>query len=290
MKGKSIWVFLIVFPGISMIACKAPAPTGLTDQDRAAILKLSEEGLKLFNAPERDFEAAVKFLYTEDAITLPANQPAVQGRANQIAWYNAFPPFELKENILELDGRGDLAYTRGTYSLKVKMPGVSEPVLDAGKGMEIWKKQKDGSWKVSCDIVNSDLPINVQTPAQTETGGFEKELIKLENEWADAWVKSDVAFFDRIMADDYMWTAPEGYVNSKADILALAKSGVITSRVLADMKVRVYGDAAVVFGRDTTKETYKGEYVSSHRWTHTWVKRAGRWQCVAAHSSLIAQK
>jgi hypothetical protein len=30
-----------------------------------------------------------------------------------------------------------------------------------------------------------------QTPAQTETGSVEQELIKLENEWADAWVKSE---------------------------------------------------------------------------------------------------
>ncbi len=36
--------------------------------------------------------------------------------------------------------------------------------MDTFKGMEIWKKQKDGTWKVSCDIWNSDLPI--QTPAE----------------------------------------------------------------------------------------------------------------------------
>ena len=129
--------------------------------------------------------------------------------------------------------------------------------------------------------------------AQTQTQSVEQELIKLENEWADAWVKSDVAFFDRIMADDYTWTSPWGDVSTKADNFALVKSGedVITSWVLADMKVRVYGDAAVVTGCSTIKETYKGEDVSGQeRWTHTWVKRAGRWQCVAGHSSEIGQK
>jgi len=93
----------------------------------------------------------------------------------------------------------------------------------------------------------------------------EQELIKLENEWADAWVKSDVAFHDWIMSDDCTWTSPWGEVVTKADTLALVKSGedVITSWVLADMKVRVYGDAAVVSGGDTIKERYKGEDVSS---------------------------
>jgi ketosteroid isomerase-like protein len=127
----------------------------------------------------------------------------------------------------------------------------------------------------------------------TERVSAEQDLIKLENEWADAWVKSDVVLFDRIMADGYTWISPWGEVVTKADNLALVKSGedVIISWVLDEMKVRVYGDAAVVTGCDAIKETYKGEDVSSqNRWTHTWVKRAGRWQCVAAHSSEIVQK
>jgi len=127
----------------------------------------------------------------------------------------------------------------------------------------------------------------------TERVSVEQEIIKLENEWADAWVKSDVEFHDRIMADDFTWISPWGEVFTKARNLALLKSGddVIESWVLTDMKVRVYGVAAVVTGCDTIKETYKGENVSSqNRWTHTWIKLAGRWQCVAGHSSEIAQK
>ena len=120
----------------------------------------------------------------------------------------------------------------------------------------------------------------------------EQELINLENEWADAWVKRDVAFFERIEADDYTWTSPWG-VWTKAQDLAELKSGdsVITSWVLDEMKVRVYGNAAVVTGRSTIKETHKGEdWSRQERWTDTWVKRDGRWQCVAGHSSEIAQK
>jgi ketosteroid isomerase-like protein len=146
---------------------------------------------------------------------------------------------------------------------------------------------------VSVVVLVLAVAVQAQTLAQTKSGGVEQELIKLENEWANAWVKSDVAFFDGIEADDYTYTACEGSVWTKAQDLALLKSGedVITSWVLADMKVRVYGDAAAVTGRATIKETYKGKDVSrQERWTDTWVKRAGRWQCVAGHSSEIAQK
>ena len=71
------------------------------------------------------------------------------------------------------------------------------------------------------------------------------------------------------------------------------KSGedVVTSAAADDMKVRVYGNAAVVTGRYTVKEQFKGTDLSGpYRFTDTFIKRAGRWQCVATHSSKIAQK
>jgi hypothetical protein len=52
------------------------------------------------------------------------------------------------------------------------------------------------------------LLFGVAIRAQSQTQTAEQELIKLENEWADAWVKRDVAFFDRIMTDDFTWTSP----------------------------------------------------------------------------------
>jgi ketosteroid isomerase-like protein len=129
--------------------------------------------------------------------------------------------------------------------------------------------------------------------AKIQTASVEQELTKLENEWADALVQHDWTFLDRILADDYLVTDPEGNVSTKAQEIAFFKSGefAVTSCVHHEMKVRVYGDAAVVTGRSTVKETYKGkDFVPNFRWTDTWVKSAGRWQCVAGHSSEIAQK
>jgi ketosteroid isomerase-like protein len=57
------------------------------------------------------------------------------------------------------------------------------------------------------------------------------------------------------------------------------------------MKVRVYGDAAVVIGRSTEKGQSKGEaFTVLSAWTDTWIKQAGRWRVVAEHVSAIPQK
>jgi ketosteroid isomerase-like protein len=132
-----------------------------------------------------------------------------------------------------------------------------------------------------------------QTPAQTKTGTAEQELLKLVQDWMDAEVKADMAFLDRFIAEDCVITDPAGAVWTKVQFLAGLKSGegVVISSVLDNMKARVYGDAAVVTGRMTTKQTFKGKDISGqYQCTDMFIKKAGLWQCVAIHISMITQK
>jgi len=108
-------------------------------------------------------------------------------------------------------------------------------------------------------------------------------------QWADAEVKKDVALLDRLLADDFTNTFDE--FGTKAQYMASQRSGedVVSSYAYNDMKVRVYGGTAVVTYVAKIKETFKGRDISgTSRWTDTWVKRGGSWQCVAAHGSRVA--
>jgi hypothetical protein len=121
----------------------------------------------------------------------------------------------------------------------------------------------------------------------------EQELIDLEKAWTEAVVKRDLAFFDRITADEHTLTAPDGTVMTKAQQVALVKSGeyTVTSAVQDAIKVWIYGDVAVVTGLCTEKSQFKGKDSSGqYRWTDTFIKRDGRWQCVATHASKVAQE
>ncbi len=137
------------------------------------------------------------------------------------------------------------------------------------------------------------LGLALATVAQTQTQSVEQELIKLENAWGEAFYRRDIDFGDRFLADDYMGTEEKGIVMTKAQELEDLRSGVhlSTSGVQDDIRVRVYGDAAVVTGRTTVKGQYQGkEFTSRYRWTHTFIRRDARWQCVASHISRISQK
>lgn len=141
---------------------------------------------------------------------------------------------------------------------------------------------------VSCQVFAQAKPA-----APAKGASVEQELIKLENHWNDATVKRDVAALGRIMADDWTGIFPDGAIVTKAQNLANLKSGedVYTSAVGDEWKIRVYGDTAVVFGRFTAKEQYKGKDVSGqYRTVDVWVKKAGRWQCIATAATKITGK
>lgn len=140
---------------VSVAACAGGAAS-LSDADIAAIEEVSESFGAALNA---DDWGGVAALYTEDAVLMPPNGPAIQGRAAIEAFFAAFPPtsgFAL--NPVQIDGRGDLAFVRGTFSMMIEMEGMPA-VQETGKYIEIRRKQEDGSWLLAVDIFNSDTPL-----------------------------------------------------------------------------------------------------------------------------------
>ncbi|MGA9059172.1 MAG: DUF4440 domain-containing protein [Terriglobia bacterium] len=152
-KRLIVTIGLAICLGFS-VGCQRP--TGLSEADRTAIRKADETDMMMMIAKDWKGDLA---LYTEDAIQLPPNQAALQGKAAIQAWYEAFPPFSnFQEQSLEIEGQADLAYDRGTYSMTVTPPGAA-PIEDRGKYLTIYRKQADGSWKIARVMFNSDLPL-----------------------------------------------------------------------------------------------------------------------------------
>jgi ketosteroid isomerase-like protein len=105
--------------------------------------------------------------YTSDAMFGPPNGPAVSGHDALVQFARTFPPtsgFTLRQ--VDVDGRGDLAYVYGKYSWTLMLPQGQVP--DSGKYIEVWRKQSDGSWKITRDVFNSDVPLPPTPPAPTK--------------------------------------------------------------------------------------------------------------------------
>jgi uncharacterized protein (TIGR02246 family) len=148
--------FLLAALSCAALACQ-PAPATLSEADITAIRAVTDSFVQRGRA-RRDSAGAA--LYAEDGIVMPPNQPAVQGRAAIRSWLEAFPAMsEFSLTIVEIDGRGDLAYVRGTYTLTLAASGKTPAMPDHGKYVEVRRKQADGSWLLAIDIFNSDVPL-----------------------------------------------------------------------------------------------------------------------------------
>jgi ketosteroid isomerase-like protein len=120
-----------------------------------------------------------------------------------------------------------------------------------------------------------------------------EELMALEKESAQAFVRNDADAIDRQMAEDWTIVTPEGNVLDRSTFLGLIKSGDLSHEALefADTNVRVYGDTAVVTARATSKGRFKGQAFSeSERLTDIFVKQGGQWKCVLTQLTRIAKK
>jgi uncharacterized protein (TIGR02246 family) len=167
MSGRSI--LLAVFAlSFSSAACQAPTPEAgpLSDDDVAAIISLRDRWVQA--ELEGDWDAWATLL-TEDAVQMPPNHSAIEGRTAIKAWAETFPTItDVAFTPIETNGRDGLAYIRGTYSITIMAEGMPEPVTDSGSYVQILRKQPDGSWRVAIGIWNSDLPLAEQGSAVEE--------------------------------------------------------------------------------------------------------------------------
>jgi uncharacterized protein (TIGR02246 family) len=127
--------------------------------------------------------------------------------------------------------------------------------------------------------------------AVTETAAnVEQEIRRLQQEYDNAALRQDAAAFERLFAEDYTITQAGGRMNTKAEMIAMAKAGDVKMEVgrSDDVKIRLYGDTAIVSCRWTEKSVTKGKpFAGTLLYTTVWVKRDGKWQIVSDQGTLV---
>jgi ketosteroid isomerase-like protein len=118
-----------------------------------------------------------------------------------------------------------------------------------------------------------------------------REVKELKRQYDVAQMANDGAWFERMLAEDYVFIGADGSVTTKADFVRdmQTKDLVWKSVAVKDMKIRVYGDTAVVTGRFFGQGQYKGTPLDERqRFTSLWIKRSGRWQGISEHGSKLS--
>ena len=119
----------------------------------------------------------------------------------------------------------------------------------------------------------------------------EEQLKKLETDRAAAVVKGDVATLEQQTSDDYTLINMNGQMSGKSQMVNAFKTGQtkLTSDELSDMKVRVYGNTAVITGKADVKGTLGGKDATGQiMFTRVYVKKGASWQSVAFQQTRVS--
>ena len=127
-----------------------------------------------------------------------------------------------------------------------------------------------------------------QSVRTRDAASAEQAVQQQDQERIRAQINADAVALRRIYADDFLGIGPTGVARNKADVIADFTTHVLTyqSITTAEVRVRVYGIAAVQTGRSTMVGQDRGKAAPrENRFTRVWVMTDGRWQLVANHYS-----
>jgi uncharacterized protein (TIGR02246 family) len=137
---------------------------GPKEPDMAALKKTVDD----FNAASKEAMMGgapdkVLAYYGDNAIQMPPNMAAVKGKDAIKAFWEQMMKSGMKMTAVDfttvdLQASGTMAYEIGTYSMSVSAGKMGE-MKDKGKYVTLWRGQADGTWKLSAETWNTDMPM-----------------------------------------------------------------------------------------------------------------------------------
>jgi len=129
---------------------------------------------------------------------------------------------------------------------------------------------------VALIVIASIGPVE-PNPGDGSRSTAQDELVQIERELATAWPNGDKETIDRILAPDWSVTNALGQVQTKEQVMRDAfQSGTlkVRSATVDEIKVRLFGNAAVVTGQSLSEGLYAGRpFRAILRFTDVFVKR-----------------
>jgi len=159
---------IILAAALVLAACnQKPA-----EPDTAAIKKELQLAEARWNRAyaERDAEALAA-MYADDAALANPGEELARGKdaiRKATTAFAADPNLKVafEANRIEVAQSGDLAYTRGRYTLTMTDVESGRPETSTGHYLTVWMKQPDGSWKAVEDFITPGGAMPVSQGAQ----------------------------------------------------------------------------------------------------------------------------
>lgn len=129
--------------------------------DLAAINDFNSQYIRAVN--DGNIEA-LAMLTQDDMVTIQPNWKPIEGKsANDLANRQSLQLFKIRQEWTPIETviEGDLAYQRGMYTESSTPRGGGTTRVTRGNFLHIYRRQKDGSWRMTRDMTSTDQPVEM---------------------------------------------------------------------------------------------------------------------------------
>ncbi len=148
-------------------------------------------------------------------------------------------------------------------------------------------------WIQTILVVTISTVLSCSGPSSPDAEPTIAALADIEQRLAKAWVDGDRETISALLAPDWTVVDIAGRVLTKEQVLKEAfGSGdrKIEAMRIEDVKVRLFGELAVVTGRTVAAGSYQGKRSEVElRFTDVFARRNGVWQAVASQGTAVTQ-
>lgn len=155
-----------------------------------------------------------------------------------------------------------------------------------------YQKDRSVSYKKMIGCVPQNRPMNENDSLPLDGADvLTATFVDIEEAFNRAMVSNDTARIGACVMDDWALVTPEVGIVSRARLLHLIESGELSHDTMTKdvVRVRAYGDTAVVTARGQNTGMFRGQRISADEWvTDVYRRLDGRWLCVLTHLTPVA--
>ncbi len=144
-------------PGLLALGCARTAPGDTANEERA-INAVRDREIRALSSGVADSLVAV---FATDAVVMPPNEPMLTGADAIRTWYqNTVREFsaEGRYTNAQVTVVGDWAIERYDGVMRLTPRAGGAPTEQQMKGIHVYRRQPDGTWRIAQDIWNANAP------------------------------------------------------------------------------------------------------------------------------------
>jgi ketosteroid isomerase-like protein len=134
------------------------------------------------------------------------------------------------------------------------------------------------------------LAISLGGAQENSESAVASKIVALEKAWNQAYKLGDTHALDEILDDAIVLINDDGSLQSKREFLKSVTATNSQEQQVApeSMNVHVFGETAIATGVFRAKGVEGGKpYVRRERFVDTWVRKGGKWVCVATNATPV---